>query len=189
MTILHIDASALMDGSSTRTMTRKIVDALGGNDVVYRDVAEGLPFVTQDWVHANFTDESERSDAQKTLLAGSDALINELERADTIVIGVPVYNFGIPAALKAWIDMVARARKTFKYTENGPVGLLEGKKVYLAIASGGTEVGGDIDFATGYMKHIMGFLGLHDVTIFSAGQQMARGEEALKSALDEIAQI
>lgn len=189
MTILHIDASARKDGSSTRKMSAAIVEQLGGGDVTYRDVADGLPFVTEAWVGANFTDESDRSEAQKAILAQSDALIAELESADTIVIGSPIYNFGIPAALKAWIDMVARARKTFKYTENGPVGLLKGKKVYLAMASGGTEIGSDIDFASTYMQHILGFLGLDDVTIIAAGKQMARGTDALDSAMEEISKL
>ena len=189
MTILHIDASARKDGSSTRKMSAAIVEQLGGSDITYRDVADGLPFVTEAWVGANFTDESERSAAQKAILAQSDALIAELESADTIVIGSPIYNFGIPAALKAWIDMVARARKTFKYTENGPVGLLEGKKVYLAMASGGTKIGSDIDFAATYMQHVLSFLGLNDVTIIAADKQMARGADAVESAMEEISKI
>jgi FMN-dependent NADH-azoreductase len=189
MTILHIDASARKDGSSTRKMSAAIVEKLGGGDVTYRDVANGLPFVTEAWVGANFTDKSERSDEQKAILAQSDALIAELESADTIVIGVPIYNFGIPAALKAWIDMVARARKTFKYTENGPVGLLEDKKVYLAMASGGTQIGSDIDFASTYMQHVLGFMGLNNVTIIAADKQMARGINAIEAAMEDIATI
>ena len=88
------------------------------------------------------------------------------------MIGVPVYNFGIPASLKAWVDLVARARETFRYSENGPVGLLEGKKAYILLASGGTPVGSDVDFASNYLKFILGFLGITDVTVIAADQLM-----------------
>lgn len=189
MIILHIDSSALNKGSSTRKMTQAIIAKLGDGDVISRDVAKGLPFVTEAWVGANFTDETARSDAQKELLALSDSLIDELERADVIVIGAPVYNFGIPAALKAWVDLVARARKTFRYTANGPEGLLTGKKAYIAMASGGTQIGSEMDFASGYLTHVMGFLGIEDVTLVSAGQQMAKGDAPLMEALDSIARL
>lgn len=105
-------------------------------------------------------------------LALSDTLVGELKSADTIVIGTPVYNFAVPAALKAWIDLVARARETFQYTEDGPVGLLQGKKAYVIIASGGTKVGSEIDFAGNYLKHVLGFIGITDVTIVAADQLM-----------------
>jgi FMN-dependent NADH-azoreductase len=113
-----------------------------------------------DWVTANFTPPEERGEAERAALAESDALVAELKAADVLVIGVPIYNFGIPAALKAWVDLVARARVTFRYTEQGPVGLLTGKRAYLAVASGGTPVGSAIDFATGYLRHVLGFLGI-----------------------------
>ncbi|MEO9598959.1 NAD(P)H-dependent oxidoreductase [Parasphingorhabdus sp.] len=143
--------------------------------------------MTEDWVHANFTDENERTDAQKAELALSDRLVDELIAADTLVIGTPIYNFSVPASLKAWIDMIARARKTFQYTANGPEGLLTGKKAYVLIASGGTEVGSDIDFASGYLRHILGFVGITDVTIVAADQQMMKGETALNEALADVA--
>ena len=103
-----------------------------------------------------------------------------------MVIGSPIYNFGVPAALKAWIDMIARARKTFHYTDNGPEGLLTGKKAYVLMASGGTEVGSEIDFASGYLRHVLGFIGIDDVTIIAADQQMMRGDDALSQAMDRI---
>lgn len=189
MTILHIDASARTEGSKSRLLSHAIVKTLGDADIIYRNVANGLPFINAAWVGANFTDESERSAEQKALLQQSDALIAELERADTIVIGTPVYNFSIPAALKAWIDLVARARKTFKYTENGPVGLLKDKKVYVAAVSGGTAIDSDIDYATPYLRHVLGFMGLNDLTLIGAGQQMTRGDEAVRAALQNIAKL
>jgi FMN-dependent NADH-azoreductase len=102
------------------------------------------------------------------------------------VIGVPVYNFGVPAALKAWIDLVARAGVTFKYTETGPVGLLNDKRAILAVATGGTPVGSDIDFATGYMKHVLGFIGIHNVEVIAADSVMANGADAIASAQSDI---
>ncbi|MBB6427499.1 FMN-dependent NADH-azoreductase [Sphingopyxis sp. JAI128] len=191
--ILRIDASARNDGSTTRQLSAQLVDQLisqgYGANVVHRDLALTPPaLLTEGWVGANFTDEADRSDEQKALLAGSDELIAELEAADMIVIGVPVYNFAIPASLKAWIDLIARARRTFRYTETGPEGLLKGKKVYLVVASGGVPVGSDYDFATGYLRHVLGFVGLTDVTIIAADRQMMDGE-ALNRATAAIGEL
>ena len=113
-------------------------------------------------------------------------MVAELEAADTIVIGVPIYNFGVPAALKAWVDMVCRARRTFAYTENGPVGLLDNKKAFLVIASGGTDSGSEIDFATGYLRHVLGFIGIHDVTIVDASGLMKDVDASLSRARGQI---
>lgn len=184
--ILRIDASARTTGSSSRALTDVLIEKLAPENVVTRDLIEAVPFVTEEWVDANFTDESERSTEQKAELAFSDRLVDELFAADILVIGTPIYNFAIPASLKAWIDMIARARKTFHYTANGPEGLLSGKKAYVLIASGGTEVGSDIDFASGYLRHILGFVGITDVTIVAADQQMMKGEAALSAALEKI---
>ena len=185
--ILRVDASARRSGSSSRALTDALIARLGSTAVVSRDLSDALPFVTENWVHANFTAEAERTDEQKAELELSDRLVAELFAADILVIGSPVYNFGIPAALKAWIDMVARARKTFRYTERGPQGLLTGKKAYVLMASGGTEIGSEIDFASGYLRHVLGFIGIDDVTIIAADQQMMRGEDALSQALGRIA--
>ena len=187
--ILRVDASARKAGSSSRALTDAVIARLAPDNIVTRDLTEVLPFVTEDWVEANFTDESERTEAQKAELALSDSLVDELFAADTLVIGTPIYNFAVPAALKAWIDQIARARKTFHYTANGPEGLLSGKKAYVLIASGGTEVGSEIDFASGYLRHVLGFVGITDVTIIAADQQMIKGEAALDQALSDVSQI
>jgi len=184
--ILRVDASARKAGSSSRALTDALIARLAPDEIVTRDLTEVLPFVTEDWVGANFTDESERTDAQKAELALSDSLVDELVAADTLVIGTPIYNFAVPAALKGWIDLIARARKTFHYTANGPEGLLTDKKAYVLIASGGTEVGSDIDFASGYLRHILAFVGITDVTVIAADQQMMRGEAALDQALQKV---
>jgi FMN-dependent NADH-azoreductase len=193
--ILRIDASARQSGSTTRQLADQLVARLVeqgyGSAVTRRDLAVTPPaLLTEAWVGANFTDDAERSDDQRAVLAHSDELIAELEAADTIVIGVPVYNFAIPAALKAWIDQIARARRTFRYTETGPEGLLKGKKAYLVVASGGVPVGSDYDFATGYLRHVLGFVGITDVTVIEAGQQMMDSEAVNRAtaAIEELKQ-
>lgn len=192
-TLFHLNASARTEGSVTRELSQRLVDRLADSDtqIISRDIGTSpLPLITESWVGANFTPDEERSPEQRETLALSDSLIAELEAADTLVLGVPIYNFGVPAAFKAWIDLVARARKTFKYTETGPVGLLEGKKAYLVVASGGTALESGIDFATPYLRHVLGFLGIHDVTVIGADQLMASGSEkvaASEAAIDAIA--
>ena len=180
--VLRVDSSARSEGSISRWVADELIERLreseGAVEVRVRDLAVAAPsFVDAAWVEANFTPTEQRTQEQKAALAESDALAAELKVADVLVIGVPIYNFGIPAKLKAWIDMVERARLTFRYTEKGPVGLLKGKRAYLAVASGGTAVGSEMDFATGYLRHVLGFLGIDDVHIVAADRLMARGEE------------
>ena len=187
--ILRIDASARYADSVTRSLTDEIINQLASSgpiSVIVRDVAQGLPFVDEAWVGANFTPPENRSETQRAILAESDALVEELQSADTLIIGLPIYNFGIPASLKAWIDMIARARLTFKYTENGPVGLLTGKKAIIAIASGGINVDSDIDFATPYIRHALAFIGIHDVTVIASD---AMGRDADKKRVAASQQI
>lgn len=185
MTILHIDSSARLQGSVTRDLSASIVAKLSAN-VIRRDLSESLPQISENWVNANFTPADQRDVAQIGTLTLSDTLIEELKAADTIVIGAPVYNFGVPAALKAWIDLVARAGVTFQYTENGPKGLLEGKRAIIAVATGGTEVGSHIDFATPYLRHVLGFIGIHDIEIIAADRVMSDGTKAIAEAKAKI---
>lgn len=191
--ILRIDASGRRDGSSSRVLADDLVAALEARydavDVIRRDLADPLPHVDQDWINANFTAEAARSAAQRDTLALSDQLVDELREADALVIGVPVYNFGIPAALKAWVDLICRARMTFRYTENGPQGLLHGKKAYLIVASGGVGVDSAVDFATPYMRQALGFVGIQDIEVIAADQQNRRGDEAVSEARARIADI
>jgi len=192
-TILKIDASARKEGSMTRELAdelvARLVEGRPEDKVITRDVAAGLPFLDEAWIGANFTDAAERSDEQKQKLALSDTLIEELRSADVLVIGVPIYNFGVPATLKAWIDHIARARETFRYSEAGPVGLLEGKKAFVIVASGGTKAGSEIDFATGYIKHVLGFVGITDVTLIAADQLMENAADKRAAALDQVREV
>ena len=106
------------------------------------------------------------------------------------MLGVPIYNFGVPATFKAWADLVARAGTTFKYTDNGPVGLLSGKKAYLAVASGGTPVGSEIDFMTPWLKFFLGFIGIQDVTVVAAdGIMGGDGESKIANAHGEVERL
>lgn len=188
--ILAVHSSARGTDSVSRTLTNEMVEELGKRYTTKRtdrDLADGIEFVDEDWVAANLTPADERNDAQIARLAGSDELIAELKQSDVIVIGAPIYNFGIPATLKAWIDQIARARVTFRYTQNGPVGLLTGKKAFVVVASGGVGVGSQADFATPYLKHALAFVGIHDVEFIAAEKLNTDSASALDSAREAIA--
>jgi len=191
--VLRIDASARVEGSVTRQladmMLRELDERAPGVSVARRDVSQGLPFVDAAWVGANQTEPDARDATQRQALAGSDELVAEVMAADVLVIATPIYNFSVPASLKAWIDQVARARLTFRYTEHGPQGLLTGKKAYVIVASGGTEVGSGIDFATPWLKFVLGFLGITDVEVIAADRGMLRGDAARQHAAGRITQL
>ncbi len=171
-TILTIHSSGRVAGSVSRRLADRLAARLAAGHpearVIERDVAAGVEFVDEAWIGANFTPAAERDAAQAARLAGSDALVAEVMAADTLVIGVPIYNFGVPAALKAWVDQIARAGLTFTFRDGGPVGLVTGKKAYLVVASGGTRIDSEIDFATGYMRQALRFIGIEDVTVIPA---------------------
>lgn len=192
--ILHISASIRSDDSISRRLGNAVVERLsqtGGANVTTRDLAaEDVPYVSEARFAANLTPAGERTPEQAELAAISDTLIAELQTADTIVIATPIYNFGAPASLKAWADLVARAGTTFKYTETGPVGLLEGKQAVLAIASGGTPIGAEFDYMSSWLTFFLGFLGIGDVQIVSAAGTMGPdGEDAIAKAHADIAQL
>lgn len=190
LNLLLVNASARNADSVSRSLADELVSELqqaeSPLEIIQRDLVEAPPFIDADWITANFTPEEERTADQRETLADSDALVAELKAADTLVIATPIYNFGIPAALKAWIDMVARARLTFRYTEKGPKGLLNNKRAYVVVASGGTEVGSDIDFATGYLRHVLGFLGITEVEIIAADRLTSGKAESIATARAQI---
>jgi FMN-dependent NADH-azoreductase len=166
--ILHIDASAHFDTSTSRKASAKIVTDLGGT-VTRRDLTSNpLPQVDSAWADARLTDPATRSPEDTQRLALSDTLIAELHAADTIVIGSPVYHFSAPASLKAWMNLVTRPGVTFIYTDKGPKGLLGGKKAIITVASGGTAIGSDFDFLTPHLRFFLGFIGITDVTFIAA---------------------
>lgn len=190
--ILEVTASARSMTSASRRLSQDLINALedrfGDVHTVRRDLSAGMPFVDEGWIEANFTPEESRTAKHREALALSDSLVAELREADVLVIGVPMYNFNIPASLKAWVDMIARARLTFRYTDNGPKGLLEGKKAYLVVATGGVPVGSPVDFATPYLKHVLGFLGINDVEIIAADRLNSQADEAMDAARARIAE-
>jgi FMN-dependent NADH-azoreductase len=190
--ILHIDASGRKTSSVSRQLSDQIIQKISNDQstVTHRDVSQGLPFVDDLMIGAYFTQKAERNDHQNQAIALSDTIVKELMEADTLVIGIPIYNFSMPAGFKAWSDLAARVGETFKYTENGPEGLLEGKKGYIAVASGGTKIGSEIDFLTPWLRHFLGFIGIHDVEIVQAEALNSKGEKAIeeaRSAIDTIA--
>jgi len=193
MNVLEISASGRRDGSVSRKLTAEIIEALelkeGSIRVDRRDLNTGVSTVNEAWINANFTPEEDRTKEQRDTLRESDDLVEELRIADVIVVGSPIYNFGIPAALKAWVDLVARARLTFRYTENGPEGLLTNKKAYIVIASGGVPVDSPMDFATPYLRHALAFIGITDIDIIAADRLNSAGDESIDAARVRIADL
>ena len=196
MKILRIHSSAQTETSQSRRLSNRIIDglhALGKSpDVTVRDLDECLPQLDSAWIEPNTTPIDDRTDDQRKTLALSDTLIAEIEAADTLIIGVALYNFSIPASLKLWIDLVCRVRKTFAYSEDGPKGLMTGKKAIVCFASGGTAFGSDIDFASGYIRHILGFIGITDVKFITAdkrfedNQALTRADEAVDALIGQL---
>ncbi len=188
-TVFHLDASMRVGNSATRALSQEIVEKLGADQVLRLDLlASPVPQIDEQWIDANTTPEAERNLAQKQALQLSDRLLDDLIHSDMLVIAVPIYNFGVPAALKAWIDQVCRAGVSFQYTEKGPEGLLKEKKAILVIASGGVPVDSPVDFATPYMRQFLAFVGIDDVQVIAA-DAMAMNSDSLQQARDKIAAL
>lgn len=195
--ILEIISSARGAASNSTQLTHTIIEKLKaqypGSTVTQRDlVQKKYPHLEESHLSAFFAPPENQTEAYKTAIQHSDEAIRELEEADIVVIGVPIYNFNIPSALKAWIDHVVRAGRTFSYGSGHPEGLLKNKKIYLAIASGGIYSDGpmkSMDYAEPYLKWILGFIGLHDITTFRVeGVNMPDLKEtALQKALESVA--
>lgn len=189
-TLLHIDSSARSGGSISRQLTASFAQQWQaknpGGKVVHRDLAaNALPHLSESMLGAYFTPADARSAEQAEVIKQSDALVDELLAADTIVIGVPMYNFAPPSTLKAWIDHVFRAGRTFSYTETGPVGLVKGKKAVIILSRGGKYSEGPmeaLDFQGKYLKSALGFIGITDVELVVA-EGVSMGEEAAKAAV------
>jgi len=151
--------------------------------VIVRDLAsQPVPHLTAERFRALATPAGERTVAQQRVVAESDTLIDELKRADVVVIGLPMYNFGVPSTLKAYFDHVARAGVTFSYTANGPVGLLTGKKAYVFATRGGRHAGTPADLQTAYVRQFLGFIGIADVE-FVYAEGLALGAEQRSTAV------
>ena len=190
MKIYHIDSSARKSESVSKNLAKLLVDKIkkSGDTVKYRDVSTGLPFVSGIKGAGFIIPENERTEADKKLFKISDELIKEFKECDTIVISAPIYNFGPPASLKAWFDLVARNGETFQYKENGPVGTVTNiKKAYLLIVSGGVPVNSAVDFCTPWLKQGLNFLGVNNIEIIAADslnrdpQKIEKIKEHIKS--------
>jgi len=184
MKLLKINSSVQRDKSTSRKLVDELADVLSskGDTIVHRDLAEGVSLLSREMVEAFYTDPQKLTREQKQLLTESDTLIQELQQADTLILGIPIYNFSVPASVKAYFDLVARAGVTFKYSQKGPVGLLTNKKTYVVIASGGTAFKGAVDFASDYVQHFLSFIGINDITFIPADQLMFHAEKTLTNA-------
>jgi FMN-dependent NADH-azoreductase len=188
--LLHINSSVRTSGSVSRQLTAEFIEkwraAHPEFQIVERDLAsQPVPHITEQTIGAYFTPVENRSAEQAEAVKLSDQLVAELIAADVIVIGAPMYNFSVSSSLKAWIDHIARAGLTFKYTESGPVGLLGGKKVFVFTSRGGVYSEGPakpMDFHETYLRGVLGFVGLNDVT-FVHTEGLALGEETTVSAV------
>lgn len=188
--ILRVESSIKGEASVSRRLTDRITARLEaanpGASVTLRDLSKGVPQIDGAWIGAVFTPAEARNADQAKIAAYSDALLAEVRTADILVIALPVYNFGVPAPLKAWIDHLARKGETFTYTETGPQGLLKGKRAIVALSSDGTKIGSEIDFASGYVRHMLGFFGITDVEFVAADQMVFNPDATLKSAEAQI---
>jgi len=159
--VLRVDAGVDHGQSVSRALADDLVASIVGADdvLIRRDVSMGIPFVDVPWVAAAF------AGGDPAGLEKSDELVNELLTADELVLVAPVYNLGIPATMKAWIDQVVRGGRTFRFTEDGPQGLLHIERAWIVTCSGNTQIGGPFDFNTPYLRAILGFVGITDVRV------------------------
>lgn len=189
-TILHLDSSIRRSGSVSRQLSSEFIEKLKlthpGSSVIERDLATSpIPHLDETMMGAFFTPENQRSSEQKNVVQLSDALVAELLAADVIVIGAPMYNFSVSSTMKSWIDHVARAGVTFRYTDKGPEGMLKDKKVFVFTSRGGVYSTGPakaMDFHETYLRAVLGFIGLTDIH-FVHSEGLAMGDDAVNSAV------
>lgn len=195
MSILHIDSSARREASNTRVLSRYLVEQLVQQHtqaVQYRDLGhQPLPPISADDLISLHGGQHNDKPSFQQQLAVSDELIEELKQANTLVLAAPMYNFSVPAVVRQWIDSVYRAGISFKYTEQGPEGLLNIDKAYIITATGGTPVGSSMDFASPYLDFICRFIGVKEVSIINAAGSKNSREELLissKQSIDDLLQ-
>ena len=194
MKVLHISSSIFSnEGNSSKLATHfleQIKQQHPDAEIVVRDLAnDPVPHLTEETFKANLTPADQRTPEQQALASTGDLLIEELQSADILVLSVPMYNFGIPSTLKAWIDNIARAGTTFKYTENGPVGLLGNKKTYVLGARGGKYFGTPMDTQTPYLRSVLAFIGIFDVEFVLAEKLSMDADKAPQIMADAKAKI
>lgn len=187
MNLLQIKSSLFGDDGQSSRLANEFVAALlernPGAELVVRDlVVDPVPHLDAERFAAFTTPQPSRTEAQQAVVAYSDRLIEELRRADVLVLGLPMYNFGVPSQLKAWYDHVARAGVTFRYTGKGPEGLLKGKKAYIFAARGGEYAGSGSDWQAQFVRVILGFIGITDVE-FVFAEALAINEERRQASI------
>lgn len=188
-TLLQLNTSLFSAGGESSRLADQFVAAWRaahpGARVLVRDLArDPVPHLDGERFQAFLTDPAARTPQQQAIVAYSDALIDEIRQAQVIVLGLPMYNFGIPSTLKSYFDHIARAGITFRYTERGPEGLLTGKKAYVFATRGGRYVGTPLDSQTGYVRTFLDFLGITDVE-FVYAEGLSMGESSKEAALAE----
>eukprot|EP01084_Bolivina_argentea_P228560 386003_1 len=189
--ILVVNASGRTSTSTSRKMAVQLADGFKtkfGATVTERDIGNSkvdLPTVNDASIDSYWA-QGERTEAQKAAVVRSDELVAEIQAADVLIIGTPLYNFGPSAALKLYADLIARAGQTFTYTGEGPKGLLENKKVFFVVVTGGTPVGSPMDHMTPWLKTFFNFIGISDQTFIEATGQ---GEDCLKAGTAAVEKV
>ena len=189
MKIYQIDSSARKKGSTSRALAKKILNKIKkkGDEVIYRDLDDEMLFVTGLTESGMKIDEKDQTEHHKKMFELSDKLVSELKNSDIIIISAPIYNYGPPATLKAWSDLVARIGETFRFKPDGRrEGLLKNKRAYLVITSGGTKLNSKEDFLTPWLKFILNFFGIDKVDIISADQMALDYKKSINNAEAQI---
>jgi len=187
MKALVIKSSILGPHSSSNAVIDGVVNNLSPDSLVERDLAANPLPILDGELAGGLRGGSDLNERQQQTLALSDQLINEIQQSDTLIIAAPMYNFTVPVQLKAWIDLIARAGVTFRYTENGPEGMVTGKRAIVVTTRGGMHKGGNTDHVTGYMQTVLGFIGITDVE-FVYAEGLAMGEDLASKAIDDAKQ-
>ena len=192
MKIYQIDSSARKEGSTSRSLAKKLLEKIKKpeDEVIYRDLNDEMVFVSGLTESGMNIDEKDQNENHKKMFKLSDQLVKELKESDIIIISAPIYNYGPPATLKAWSDLAARVGETFRFKPNGRrEGLLKNKRAYLVITSGGTKLNSNEDFLTPWLKYILNFFGINKIDIICADQMALDYEKSIKDAEDQISKL
>ena len=202
MTTLLIVNSSPRSHSISRKLTHRFAEDWKAwhpnGQIIERDLSDGaIPYLSESWIEAAYTPDAQRTPAQRELLTLSDTLIGEIFAADVILLGIPMHNFSVPASFKAWIDQIARAGKTFSYTDKGPKGLIPSNKKVVAVLSRGGAYAPEgaqaaTDFQVSYLREIFSLIGLMDITFIHADRQSMGGhaaELATENAIRKVTSV
>ena len=189
MKIYQIDSSARKEGSTSRALAKKLLDKIKKpeDEIIYRDLDNEMVFVSGLTESGMKIEKKDQTEHHKKMFELSDTLVRELKESDTIIISAPIYNYGPPATLKAWSDLAARVGETFRFKADGRrEGLLQNKKAYLVITSGGTKLNSKEDFLTPWLKFILNFFGIEKIETICADQMALDYEKSIKEAEQQI---